>query len=345
MRVRNWMLGLAGLLSVGAGLRAADAPYAKLAEIHIGGAGNFDYLTVDPAAKRLYVSHGNEVVVIDLTNNTIVGRIADTPGVHGIAVAPGGHVFTSNGRGNNVSVVDPKTFATLSKVETGANPDSIIYEPKEKAIYAFNHTGGSATVIDAATAKAIATVPLEGAVETGASDPGLGKVFVNIEDKDEVMVIDTATHKVTAKWPIAPADGGTGMAIDPLTHRIFVGGGKFLVMMDAQSGKVVANVPICNGTDATSFDPGSKNVFVSCSDGRTTVAHMDSPAKLSPVETITTARGARTIAVDPTTHRMYVAAQDYQPVDPNAAPPPAGGRGRGPAAIPDSLKVLVYGQK
>jgi YVTN family beta-propeller protein len=345
MRVRNWMLGLAGLLSVGAGLRAADAPYTKLAEIHIGGAGNFDYLTVDPPAKRLYLSHGNEVVVIDLTNNTIAGRIADTPGVHGIAVAPGGHVFTSNGRGNNVSVVDPKTLATLSKVETGANPDSIIYEPKDKAIYAFNHTGGSATVIDAATGKVVATVPLEGAVETGASDPGLGKVFVNIEDKDEVMVIDTATHKVTAKWPIAPAEGGTGMAIDPATHRIFVGGGKVLVMMDAQSGKVVANVPICNGTDATSFDPGTKNVFVSCSDGRTTVAHMDSPAKLSPVETITTARGARTIAVDPTTHRVYVAAQDYQPVDPNAAPPPAGGRGRGPAAIPDSLKVLVYGQK
>ena len=141
MRVRNWMLGLAGLLSVGAGLRAADAPYTKLAEIHIGGAGSFDYLTVDPAAKRLYVSHGTEVVVIDLTNNTIVGRIADTPGVHGIAVAPGGHLFTSNGRGNNVSVVDPKTLATLSKVEAGANPDSIMYEPKEKAIYAFNHTG------------------------------------------------------------------------------------------------------------------------------------------------------------------------------------------------------------
>ena len=345
MRVRNWMLGLAGLLSVGAGLRAADAPYTKLAEIHIGGAGNFDYLTVDPAAERLYLSHGNEVVVIDLTNNTIAGRIADTPGVHGIAVAPGGHVFTSNGRGNNVSVVDPKTLATLSKVETGANPDSIIYEPKDKAIYAFNHTGGSATVIDAATGKVVATVPLEGAVETGASDPGLGKVFVNIEDKDEVMVIDTATHKVTAKWPIAPAEGGTGMAIDPATHRIFVGGGKVLVMMDAQSGKVVANVPICNGTDATSFDPGTKNVFVSCSDGHITVAHMDSPAKLSPVETITTSRGARTIAVDPTTHRVYVAAQDYQPVDPNAAPPPAGGRGRGPAAVPDSLKVLVYGQK
>lgn len=346
MRVRQWvLLGLAALLWIGVGLRAADAPFTKVAEIHVGGAGAFDYLTVDPAARRLYLSHGTEVVVIDLANNTVIGRIADTPGVHGVAVAPGGHLFTSNGRGNQVSIVDPKTFATVSKVDTGRNPDAIMYEPGKKEIYAFNHTGGSATVIDAASGKVTATVPLEGAVETGAADPGLGKVYVNIEDKDEVMVIDTATHTVTAKWPIAPAEGGTGMAIDPTTHRVFIGGGKFLVMLDGQSGKVVANVPICDGTDATSFDPGTKNVFVSCSDGHITVAHMDSPAKLTLVGPITTARGARTNAVDPTTHRVYVAAQDYQPADPNAAPPAGGGRGRGPAAVPDSLKVLAYGPK
>jgi YVTN family beta-propeller protein len=348
MRVRPSVLwGLAAALSIGVGLRAADAPYTKLAEIHVGGAGAFDYLTVDPAARRLYLSHGTEVVVIDLTNNTVIGKIADTTGVHGVAVAPGpgGHLFTSNGRENKVSIVDPKTFATISKVDTGANPDAIMYEPKEKAIYAFNHTGGSATVIDAASGKVIATVKLEGAVEAGQSDPGLGKVFVNIEDKDTVDVIDTATHTVSARWPIAPAEGGTGMAIDPATHHIFVGGGKFVVMMDGQNGKVLASAPICNGTDATSYDPGTKNLFVSCSDGHITVAHVDSPSKLSVVQTIETARGARTNALDPTTHRVYVAAQNYQPVDPNAAPPPAGGRGRGPAAVPDSLHVMVYGPK
>jgi DNA-binding beta-propeller fold protein YncE len=346
MRVRSSVIwGVAALMSVGAGLLAADAPFTKVAEIHIGGAGSFDYLTVDPAAKRLYVSHGTEVVVIDLTNNAVIGRIADTPGVHGVAVAAGGHLFTSNGRGNNVSIVDPKTFATLSKVEAGRNPDAIMYEPGKKEIYAFNHTGGSATVINAASGAVIATVPLEGAVETGAADPSIGKVFVNIEDKDEVMVIDTATHTVSAKWPIAPADGGTGMAIDPATHRIFIGGGKFLVMMDGQTGKVVANAPICNGTDATAFDPVTKNIFVSCSDGHMTVVHMDSPAKLTPVGDIATPRGARTNAVDPGTHRVYVAAQDYQPVDPKAAPPAAGARGRGPAPVPDSLKVVVYGPK
>jgi len=326
------------------GIQAADPPFTKVAEIKVGGAGAFDYLTVDSEGKRLYLSHGTEVVVIDLAGNTIAGRIADTPGVHGVAVVPGGHLFTSNGRENKVSIVDAQTLMTIGKVETGANPDAIMYEPKTKAVYAFNHTGGSATVIDAASGKVVATVPLEGAVETGVSDPTLGKVFVNIEDKDEVMVIDSTTHAVSAKWPIAPAEGGTGMAVDPSTHRIFVGGGKFLVMMDAQAGKVVANAPICNGTDATSFDPGTKNIFVSCSDGHITVVHMDGPAKLTVVQTIDTARGARTNAVDPATHRVYVAAQDYMAPDPNATPA-AGGRGRGPAPIPDSLKVLAFGQR
>jgi YVTN family beta-propeller protein len=332
------------LLSL-ATFRAAGANYSKVGEIPIGGAGAFDYLTVDSSANRLYLSHGTEVVVIDLATNTVVGRISDTPGVHGIAVAPGGRLFTTNGRENKVSVVDAKTLATLSKVDTGANPDAILYEPKQKAIYAFNHTGGSATIIDAASSTVVATVPLEGTVEAGAADPGLGKVFVNIEDRDEVMVIDSATHTVSAKWSIAPAEEPTGMAIDPTTHRIFVGGGKFVVMLDAQTGKVVASAPICSGTDATSFDPATRNIFVSCSDGHITVAHMDSPSKLSIVQTIETSRGARTNALDLRTHRVYVAAQDYQPVDPSAPPPPAGGRGRGPAPVPNSLKVLIFGEK
>jgi YVTN family beta-propeller protein len=329
--------GLAATLAVGAGLAAQSGAYSKLAEIKVGGAGAFDYLTVDPASKRLYLSHGTEVVVIDLATNTVTGRIADTPGVHGVAVAPGpgGHLFTSNGRENKVAIVDAKTFATLSKVDTGANPDAIMYEPKEKAIYAFNHTGGSATVIDAASGKVIATVPLEGAVEAGQSDPGLGRVYVNIEDKDTVDVIDVATHTVSARWPIAPAEGGTGMAIDPATHRLFVGGGKFVVMMDGQTGKVLASAPICDGTDATAYDSETKNIFVSCSDGHITVAHVDSASKLSVVQTIATARGARTTALDPTTHRVYVAAQDYQPAAAGARSP----------AIPDSLHVMVYGPK
>jgi PQQ-like domain len=342
-------LGLAALMTFAFGGRpiAADGPYTKIAEIAIGGAGGFDYLTVDSAGHRLYVTRGTEVVVIDTTTNTIVGRIADTPGVHGIAIAPGGRGFTSNGRENKVSIVDLKTLQTTSKVDTEANPDAILYEPKNKEIYALNHTGKSATAIEAATGKVVATIPLAGVAETGAADPSLGRVFVNIEDKNSIDVIDITTHKVVANWPVAPAESPTGMAIDTATHRLFVGGGPNMVMIDAKTGKVLANAPICRGTDATQFDASAKMAFSSCSDGHITAVKVDGD-KLTVVQTIETTRGARTMAIDPATHRLYTAAQKYLAVDPNApapAAPAGGGRARGPAAIPDSFHVLVFATK
>jgi YVTN family beta-propeller protein len=326
---------------------AADGPYTKIAEIQIGGPGGFDYLTVDSAGKRLYVTHQTEVVVIDTTNNTIVGRITETPGVHGVALAPGGRGFTSNGRENKVSIVDLKTLQTTSKVDTEANPDAILYEPKNKEIYALNHTGKSVTAIEAATGKVVATIPLAGVAETGTADPGLGRVFVNIEDKNSIDVIDIATHKVVANWPVAPAESPTGMAIDTANHRLFVGGGPNMVMIDAKTGKVLASAPICRGTDATQFDAGAKMAFSSCSDGHITAVRVDGPDKLTVVQTIETTRGARTMAIDPATHKLYTAAQKYPPPDPNApaAPPAGGGRARGPAAIPDSFHVLVFGTR
>ena len=230
------------MVMAGIGVAAAEH-YAKVAEIKIGGAGAFDYLTVDSAAKRLYVTHGTEIVVIDLATNAIVGRIADTPRVHGIAIGANGRGFTSNGGENKVGIVDLKTLATLSKVDTGANPDAILYVPSRKEVYAFNHTGESATIIDAEKGTAITTVKLGGQAETGQADAALGKVFVNIEDKSTVDVIDMATHAVVATWPVAPAEEPTGMAIDTASHRVFVGGGPSLVMLDANSGKVVASVP------------------------------------------------------------------------------------------------------
>jgi DNA-binding beta-propeller fold protein YncE len=341
LRVAYVLVALVVVAAAFERLHAADGPYAKLGEIPIGGAGAFDYLAVDSTAKRLYVTHGTEVVVIDLTSQTIVGRIADTPRVHGIAFAPDGRGFTSNGGEDKVGVVDLKTLKTLSKVETGKNPDAILYEPKQKEIYAFNHTGESATVINAASGAVVATIPLAGTAETGQADSQLGRVFVNIEDKNSIDVIDIASHKVIANWPVAPAISPTGMAIDTATHRLFVGGGKFMVMIDAASGKVVANAPICTGTDATFFDPGTKYAFSSCSDGNITVVHEDAPDKLTVVQTIATSRGARTMTLDPATHRLYTAAQNFQPADP--AGTPAAGRGRGPAPIPESFHVLVFG--
>jgi YVTN family beta-propeller protein len=350
MRLRlTFAVGLAGLVAVALGGRpiAADGPYTKIAEIAIGGGGGFDYLTVDSARKRLYVTHGTEVVVIDTTNKTIVGRIADTPRVHGIAIAPNGRGYTSNGGENKVSVVDLKTLQTLSKVDTDANPDAILYEPNLKEIYAINHTGKSVTVIEAATGKVVATIPLAGVAETGAADPSLGRVFVNIEDKNSIDVIDITTHKVVANWPVAPAESPTGMAIDTMSHRLFVGGGPSMVMIDAKTGKVLASAPICRGTDATQFDAKTKMAFSSCSDGHITAVKVDGPDKLTVAQTIETTRGARTMALDPATHRLYTAALKYPPVDPNApaTPPAGGGRARGPAAIPDSFHVLVFGMK
>lgn len=339
-------LGVA-LVTGAAAQQAPGGQYAKIGEVHIGGSGAFDYLTADAAGKRLYVTHGTEIVVVDTAKNAVVGKITDTPRVHGIAIAPGDRGFTSNGGEDKVSIVDLKTLMTLNKVATGgANPDYIMYEPKQKEVYAINHTGKSAAVINAASGAVVATIPLAGVAETAQADPELGRVFVNIEDKGSMDVIDIATHKVVANWPVAPASEPTGMAVDTATHRIFVGGGKALVMMDAKTGKVIANVPICTGTDATAYDPGTKLVFASCSDGTITAARVNGDT-MTIAQTIQTARGARTMAIDTATHNIYVAAQDFQAPDPNAPAPatPPQGRGRGPAAVPDSFKVIVLGMK
>lgn len=338
MRVQVSMAALAAVILSGATV-IAQQHYAKVAEIPIGGAGAFDYLNVDSGNHRLYVTHGTEVVVIDTASNTIVGRIADTPRIHGIALVPElNRGFTTNGGENKVSVVDLKTLQTISKVDTGANPDAVLYEPSKKEIYTFNGAkagGFNATVINAATNAVVATIDLGDKPESGQADPAAGRVFVNLENKSLVGVIDIATHTKIAEWPIAPAEGPTGMAIDRQAKRLFVGGGKAVSMIDYTSGKVVASAPICDGTDATWYDDKNKLVFVSCSDGHITVAHMDSPSKLTVVETIATTRGARTMAFDPSTNRIYTAAQNYAAADPNNA-------GARPTPVPESFHVLVF---
>jgi len=321
-------------------LGAQNGQYTKIGEIQIGGTvTRFDYLNVDSAAKRLYVSNGTSVVVIDLASNKVVGRLPAGNNVHGIAIAPGNRGFISNGADNNVSIVDLKTLQPIGKVDAGANPDPILYEPKTREVYAINHTGQSVTTIDAATGKVTSTIPLSGVAETGQSDPGLGRVFVNIESKSQVDVIDVASRKVVANWPVAPAEEPSGMAIDLASHRIFVGGGPNTVMIDGQSGKVLSSMPICSGTDATWFDPGTRMVFSSCggNGGQITIGHVDGD-KLSVVQTLQTLRGARTMALDPATHNLYVVGQKYV----EGAGAAAGGRG-GPPAIADSFHVEIYG--
>jgi YVTN family beta-propeller protein len=318
------------------GLFAASPSYHLLKEIAVGGEGGWDYASVDASARRLYVSHGSSVVVIDIDANQVVGEIADTPGVHGIALAPDlNRGFTTNGRANNSSVVDLKTLHTTGRVDTGANPDGMLYDPVRHEIYTFNGRGASATVIDAVTAAVVATIPLGGKPEFATVDPTAGRVYNNLEDKSEVAVIDTSAHRVVARWPIAPGEEASGMAIDTTHHRLFLGcSNKMMVMIDAQNGKVITTVPIGGGVDANAFDPGTQLAFASCGDGTVTVAHEDSPEKLTVVQTLATKPRARTMALDPKTHRIYLATARFAAAESGQ---------RRPATIPGSFEVLVYG--
>jgi DNA-binding beta-propeller fold protein YncE len=334
--------GFVGALSLLApGLCPADEPYHFLKEIAIGGDGGWDYLSVEPAGRRLYVSHATKVVVIDIDKDAIVGEIPDTPGIHGVAVAADlGRAFTSNGQENKSSMVDLKTLQTLSKIETGKNPDGMLYEPGQHEVYLFNGRGQSATVIDAKSGKVVATIPLEGKPEFATADPQAGRVFDNLEDKSEVVAIDTKTHEVVNRWPIAPGEEASGMAIDVVHHRLFLGcGNKKMVMVDSTNGKVVADVPIGQGVDANAFDPGTLFAFASCGDGTVTVAHEDSPEKLTVVQVLKTEPRARTMTLDPTTHRIYLASAKFE------APAPDGGQRQRPRVVPGSFKILVYGME
>jgi YVTN family beta-propeller protein len=315
--------------------QAQEGPYKFIKEIAIGGDGGWDYLSVDPVAHRLYISHGTTAVVVDTQKDAVIATIADTPGIHGAIATTPGRVFTSNGRGNNASIVDTKTWQTVSKVETQGNPDFILFEPKQKEVYTFNGGGKSATVIDAESGKVVATIPLAGKPEGAVSDPSVGRVYVNIEDKNSVQVIDVAKHAVVADWPIAPGEEASGLAIDLKNHRLFIGAtNKLMLMMDSTNGKIVYSVPIGAGTDSTWFDPGTGYAFSSCGDGTTTIAHEDSPDKMTVVQTLKTERGARTMALDPITHRVYLASGRF------GEPPPGGGRA---PLIPNSMRILVYG--
>lgn len=347
MKKTSWQFaGIAALslLSLAPGsVRSADGPYHFLKEIPVGGKGGWDYLSVDEAGRQLYVSHGAKVVVIDIDKDTVVGEITNTPGVHGLAPASDlQRGFTSNGRENKASIVDLKTLQTISKVDTGENPDGMLYEPGQQEVYMFNGRGHSATVIDAKSGKVVATVPLGGKPEFAAADPKAGRVYNNLEDKSEVAVIDTKTHTVVTNWPIAPGHEATGMAIDLAHHRLFLGcGNKLMVMMDSLNGKVITTVPIGQGVDANAFDPGTQLAFASCGDGTVTIAHEDAPDKLTVVQTLKTEPRARTMTIDPKTHRIYLASAKFEP----APEQTSGGSRQRPRMIPGSFKILVYGME
>jgi YVTN family beta-propeller protein len=249
--------------------------------------------------------------------------VSDTPGIHGIAIAPElKRGFTSNGREAKASISDLETLRTLAKVETGPNPDAILYESGQQEVYTFNGRGNSATVIEAKTGKVVTTIPLTGKPESAVADVQAGRIYSNIENKSEIAVIDTKTHKVVATWPIAPGEEASGMAFDAAHKHLFIGcHNKWMEMIDATNGKVVAKVPIGDGVDANAFDPATQLAFSSNGEGTVTIAHEDAPDKLTVVQNLKTQEGARTMALDSQTHRIFL-----------------------PVGAGASFKILVYGR-
>ena len=339
-KTRNWTLGCA--LAFGCVTALANEPYQFLSEIPIGGEGGWDILTIDNESRCLYLSHATKVDVVNLNTNALIGTaITDTPGVHEfLPVHQFLRGFSSNGKESKASVVDLTTLKTVSKLNTGEGPDAMIYEPLRGEVYVFNHKGNSATVIDAKLATVIATIPLGGSPEFAAADGLAHRVYCNLEDKNEVAVIGTAKHEVIARWPVAPGEGPGGLALDIGHHRLFVGcHNKMMVMLDTETGKVIATVPIGAGVDGCAFDDSTQLAFASCSDGTTTIAKEETPQRLAVVQTLKTERGARTMAIDPKTHRIYLPTAQFQP-PPSPAPGQSPAR---PTIVPNTLKLLVYG--
>ena len=331
-----------GLLLVTLIQAAHGQSYKLIKIVPIGGEGGWDCLSIDAQARRLYVTHADKIVVVDLTQDKVVGEIADTPGVHGFAIAPElGRGFSSNGTESSVSVVDLKTLKTIAKVESGENPDVILYDSAHSEVYVFNGRGNSATVINAKSNNVVATVPLPGKPEFAAVDQLGERVFCNIEDKNEVAVIDMKTHATTATWPVAPGEEPTGVAFDAVHHRLFVTcHNKMMVMLDSDTGKVMAKIPIGAGVDGCAFDDARQLAFASCGDGTLTIAKEEGLDKLTVVQTLTTERGARTMALDPGTHRIYTCTAQ---IAPDTGPSPSPGERRRPNYVPGTFHLLIYG--
>ena len=315
-------------------LLAAATGYHIVGEIKIGGEGGWDYLTVDPAARRLYVSHATHVVVVDIDSSKVVGDIPDTPGVHGIAIAPElNKGFISNGRNNTMTIFDLKTLKATGSAATGENPDSIRYDAVSGRVFTFNGRSKNATAIVAKTGAVVGTIALPGKPEFSVAD-GKGKVYVNIEDTNEIVEIDAAKASVSKKYALTGCDGPSGLAIDAKNRKLFsVCSNRVMAVSDPDSGRVVATPPIGAGSDGCAFDPGTGYAFSSNGDGTLTVVQQ-AAGKYDVLENIATERGARTIAVDEKTHRIFT---------PTAKTAPSTGGGRA-TFVPDTFKVLVVGK-
>ncbi len=311
-----------------------NSGYHEVGRIAVGGEGGWDYLTVDNEAHRLYVTRGSHVMVIDIAKNALVGDIPNTPGVHGVAIAPKlRRGFVSCGRENSVLIFDIKTLKEIQRVPVGKNPDAILFDAATNRVFTFNGASNDVTALDAATGKVLGTIPVGGKPEFAQSDRH-GTVFVNIEDTSEILALDTRKLVVKSRWPIAPGEEASGLAFDAAHHRLFaVCSNEKMVILDALTGKVLATPTIGKGPDAAAFDPKANLAF--SSNGRDGTLTVIDAKTFQPVGDVPTQTGARTMTLDPKTGKIYTIAAQYKPLAPGE---------RRPAMIPNSAVVLIFGR-
>ena len=306
-----------------------------------GGKEYWDYITFDSSTRRLYISHNTEVKVVDADSGAIVGSVPDLKRVHGIVVMGDlGRGFISDGGADEVVVFDLKTLKPTGHIKTGGNPDCIIYDPASKHIFTMNGKTNDASVIDPGTLTVVATIPIGGRPEYAVPD-GHGTIYDNVEDKNEVVAIDSKTNTVKSRWPIAPAEEATAIDLDVQHHRLFVGGrNKLLAIMNVSTGKVVQTFPIGTGVDTNIFEPSTGALFVAAREGTLHVFHEDSPDQFSVVETVKTQFGARNMALDPKTHQLFIDTADF-----TAAPEPTTEQPHPqPTPVSGTFRLLVYGR-
>lgn len=320
---------------------AQNPGYHVLNTYHIASTGWWDYINVNHALNRLYVSHGSQVNILNESTGDSVGMIPNTPGVHGIAFAtPFGKGFTSDGGANQVTVFDLKSNKVLGTIPTGGgNPDAIIYDPYSRKIITCDGRSNEASVIDPASDKMIKIIPLGGRPETPVAD-GAGKIFINIESTSEEVEITTSDWTIKHRWPLAPGRSPSGNAMDTRTHRLFIGcDNKMMIVMNAENGQVLASLPTGQGCDGTDFDPGRKFAFSSNGEGTLTIIKEVDPDHFKVVANVPTRKGARTSTVDPVNHRVFLPTAEFKP---QPAPTP-GQRRRRPDMVAGSFQIVVVG--
>jgi YVTN family beta-propeller protein len=336
---RRIIFALCAAIGFASSAAAGPSGYHILKTVTLGGDGGWDYLNRDPATGNLFITRGTHVLVVDSVSGKTLADITGLQGIHGTAFV-GDRAYVTEGGANRLAVIDTKSFTKIGEIPVGGRPDGILFDSGSNRIFTFNATSGDATAVDAATGKVAGTVALGGKPEAAESD-GAGTIFVNIEDKSELVAFDAKTLAVKARYPLAPCESPSGMAADPAHSRVFSGcDNKMIAVTDMKTGKIVTTFPIGDGVDANRFDPATGFIFSSNGEsGTLTVAHEDGPDKITVLDNIATASGARTMELDPKTHNVFVVTADRKPGTPTAEQPHPR-----PVPVPGTFRLIILGR-